>query len=71
MRTGPSFLARYINYTLLTKVRDITHLSTYEKPHGCAEACREESVEGSHRVDVDGVRSLHLGAWRTHGECEP
>lgn len=41
---------------------------TYEKPHGCAEASRHESVEGSHRVDVDGVVRVRAIFGRTHAD---
>lgn len=34
----------------------------YEEPHGCAQACRHESVEGSRGVDVDGVSAGAVAA---------
>ena len=52
--------------------------TTYEEPHGGAEAGSHESVQRSDRVDVDGVvRHLrifgraHAGQCGLHGVCEP
>ena len=54
MSAGPSFFARYINCD--GKSDEAANcLSTYEEPHGCAEAGRDEAVERASRVNVDGV----------------
>ena len=41
--------------------------STYEEPHGCAEAGGKEAVQRTRGVDVDGVRAVELRTWGTHG----
>jgi hypothetical protein len=50
--------------------------TTYEEPHGCAEAGCHETVERSDRVDVNGVvwvrrifGRTHAGSCGLHGVC--
>jgi hypothetical protein len=41
---------------------------TYEEPHGGAEASGHEAIEGSHRVDVDGVVRERRVLGRAHAD---